>query len=91
MLGPYKVKGINLLSRSEFVKEVKVLKAALSLVIWKENQQCIDFSYEVQRFQKGISQLGSVFVLDTKCHGFKSCHPYLLLLSWVITRGINLV
>ena len=36
--------------------------------------------------ERDVAQLGSAFVLGTKCHGFKSCHPYLLLLPWAVTR-----
>ena len=36
--------------------------------------------------KRDVAQLGSAFVLGTKCHGFKSCHPYLLLLLWAVTR-----
>lgn len=34
-----------------------------------------------------MAQLGSAFVLGTKCHRFKSCHPYLLPLRWAVTRN----
>ncbi|KAJ9535851.1 hypothetical protein OSB04_un000994 [Centaurea solstitialis] len=34
---------------------------------------------------RDVAQLGSAFVLGTKCHGFKSCHPYLLLLKGAVT------
>ena len=37
--------------------------------------------------ERDVAQLGSAFVLGTKCHGFKSCHPYLSLLLWTVTRG----
>ena len=37
--------------------------------------------------KRDVAQLGSAFVLGTKCHGFKSCHPYLSLLLWTVTRG----
>ncbi len=37
-------------------------------------------------WKRDVAQLGSAFVLGTKCHGFKSCHPYLLLLLWAVTR-----
>ena len=36
---------------------------------------------------KGIAQLGINFVLGTKYHGFKSYHPYLLLLLWAVTKN----
>ena len=36
--------------------------------------------------ERDVAQLGSAFVLGTKCHGFKSCHPYLLLLLEAVTR-----
>ena len=32
--------------------------------------------------ERGVAQLGSVFVLGTKCRRFKSCHPYLSLLFY---------
>ena len=38
--------------------------------------------------ERDVAQLGSAFVLGTKCHGFKSCHPYpqLLPILWAVTR-----
>ena len=36
--------------------------------------------------ERDVAQLGSAFVLGTKCHGFQSCHSYLLLLLWAVTR-----
>ena len=33
----------------------------------------------IDQLKRDVAQLGSAFVLGTKCHGFKSCHPYLLL------------
>lgn len=32
--------------------------------------------------RRDVAQLGSVFVLGTKCRRFKSCHPYLSLLFY---------
>ena len=37
-------------------------------------------------WKRDVAQLGSAFVLGTKCNGFKSSHPYLLLLLWAVTR-----
>lgn len=34
---------------------------------------------------RDVAQLGSAFVLGTKCHRFESCHPYLLLLKGAVT------
>lgn len=52
-----------------------------------ENKTWILYNDTVQKFWKrDVAQLGSAFVLGTKCHGFKSCHPYLLLLLWAVTR-----
>ncbi|EPS74398.1 hypothetical protein M569_00361, partial [Genlisea aurea] len=36
---------------------------------------------------RDVAQLGSAFVLGTKCHGFKSCHPYLLLLKRAVSQN----
>lgn len=41
---------------------------------------------QLKKKKRDVAQLGSAFVLGTKCHGFKSCHPYLLLLLWAVTR-----
>jgi hypothetical protein len=52
-----------------------------------ENKKGIVYNGIVQQLKKrDVAQLGSAFVLGTKCHRFKSCHPYLLLLSslWAV-------
>lgn len=47
-----------------------------------ENKTGLLYNDTVQQLKKrDVAQLGSAFVLGTKCHGFKSCHPYLLLLQ----------
>ena len=54
------------------------------MTMWKTRQGfCTMTLYNRKR---DVAQLGSAFVLGTKCHGFKSCHPYLLLLLWAVTR-----
>lgn len=43
-----------------------------------ENKTWILYNDTVLQFLKrDVAQLGSAFVLGTKCHRFKSCHPYL--------------
>lgn len=49
-----------------------------------ENKTGILYNDTVDQW-RDVAQLGSAFVLGTKCHGFKSCHPYLLLLLWAVT------
>ena len=51
-----------------------------------ENKTGILYNNIINQLQRDVAQLGSAFVLGTKCHGFKSCHPYLLLRLWAITR-----
>lgn len=54
------------------------------MTMWKTRQGfCTMKLYN--NLKRDVAQLGSAFVLGTKCHGFKSCHPYLLLLLWVVT------
>lgn len=43
-----------------------------------ENKTEILYNETVE--ERDVAQFGSAFVLGTKCHRFKSCHPYLLLL-----------
>ncbi len=51
-----------------------------------ENKTKILYNNTRNKWKRDVAQLGSAFVLGTKCHGFKSCHPYLLLLLWAVTR-----
>lgn len=51
------------------------------ITMWKTGER---FSTHRRPIERDVAQLGSVFVLDTKCHGFQSCHPYLLL--WAVTK-----
>lgn len=45
-----------------------------------ENKTGILYNDTVEKLKgRDVAQLGSAFVLGTKCHGFKSCHPYFLL------------
>lgn len=45
-----------------------------------ENKTRILYNYTIKTnwIERDVAQLGSAFVLGTKCHGFKSCHPYLI-------------
>ena len=52
------------------------------IMMWKRRQElCTMALYNNLIWKRDVAQLGSAFVLGTKCHRFKSCHPYLLLLS----------
>lgn len=44
--------------------------------MWKTKQEF--YTMTLQTNWRDVAQLGSAFVLGTKCHGFKSCHPYLI-------------
>ena len=46
-----------------------------------ENKTGILYNNIINELQRDVAQLGSAFVLGTKCHGFKSCHPYLSITS----------
>ena len=41
-----------------------------------ENKTKILYNNTRNKWKRDVAQLGSAFVLGTKCHGFKSCHPY---------------
>ena len=41
-----------------------------------EKKTGILYNDTVDQLKRDVAQLGSAFVLGTKCHGFKSCHPY---------------
>ena len=43
-----------------------------------ENKTKILYNNTRNKWKRDVAQLGSAFVLGTKCHGFKSCHPYLI-------------
>lgn len=45
--------------------------------MWKTRQGFFTITLE-KRIERDVAQLGSAFVLGTKCRGFKSCHPYLI-------------
>ena len=51
-----------------------------------ENRAGILYNDHRRPIERDVAQLGSAFVLGTKCHGFQSCHSYLLLLLWAVTR-----
>lgn len=42
----------------------------------KQDRNCLQ--WHCKPIERDVAQLGSAFVLGTKCHGFKSCHPYLI-------------
>ena len=44
--------------------------------MWKTKQRFFTMTLETDEKKRDVAQLGSAFVLGTKCHGFKSCHPY---------------
>ena len=50
------------------------------IMMWKRRQELCTMAL-YNNLIRDVAQLGSAFVLGTKCHRFKSCHPYLLLLS----------
>lgn len=56
-------------------------------MMWKTKQGFPTIQWHCTTNERDVAQLGSAFVLGTKCHGFKSCHPYLLLLLCTVTRG----
>ena len=56
------------------------------ITMWKTRQGISTMTLYNNK-KRDVAQLGSAFVLGTKCHGFKSCHPYLSLLLWTVTRG----
>jgi hypothetical protein len=43
--------------------------------MWKTRQGFFKITLEKNGIERDVAQLGSAFVLGTKCHGFKSCHP----------------
>lgn len=45
------------------------------ITIWKEKTGIL--YNDTRPIERDVAQLGSAFVLGTKCHRFKSCHPYL--------------
>lgn len=51
----------------------------------KQERNCVQW-HCTTIWKRDVAQLGSAFVLGTKCHRFKSCHPYLLILSslWAV-------
>lgn len=54
------------------------------ITMWKTRQEFSTIT--LWNNWRDVAQLGSAFVLGTKCHRFKSCHPYLLLLKGAVTR-----
>lgn len=52
MLSPSRGPWMNLLSRTEFIKEVKGLKTACALVVFEEKEQHTTFPHEVQSLLK---------------------------------------
>lgn len=51
--------------------------------MWKTRREFSTMT--LQTTGRDVAQLGSAFVLGTKCHRFKSCHPYLSLLEIAVT------
>ena len=74
-------------------RERKKKKIERTRKLWcgKEDRNCVQW-HCTTIWKRDVAQLGSAFVLGTKCHRFKSCHPYLLILSslWaVVGRSIK--
>jgi hypothetical protein len=44
--------------------------------MWKTRARFFTITLYYKQIERDVAQLGSAFVLGTKCHGFKSCHPY---------------
>ena len=68
--------------KEEMAKEILFRQRKLGC--GKQNMDSLQWHWTTN--ERDVAQLGSAFVLGTKCHGFKSCHPYLLLLLWAVTR-----
>lgn len=59
----------------------------IKLQCGKEDRNCVQW-HCTTIWKRDVAQLGSAFVLGTKCHRFKSCHPYLLLFYsfWAVAK-----
>ena len=63
-----------------------ILKTEFQMIPFFESRAGILYNDHRRPMKRDVAQLGSAFVLGTKCHGFQSYHSYLLLLLWAVTR-----
>lgn len=56
--------------------DIYIYISTAKIKMWKTKQRFFTMTLETDEKKRDVAQLGSAFVLGTKCHGFKSCHPY---------------
>lgn len=66
---------LNETKRTKWTDKFYNIESIDEKTMWKTRQEFSTMTLETN--WRDVAQLGSAFVLGTKCHRFKSCHPYL--------------